>query len=98
MRRVGLMDLYHAARAVEAAPLQGREAVCRDLLCRAHVADKYLKRLGKTHPLWGDGSLRGAALAGRREIEHQSMSVDFRACLALVLEVLAERHLAIARR
>lgn len=41
------MDLYHAARAVQAEPLQEREAACQELMWQAHVADKHLKRLKK---------------------------------------------------
>lgn len=63
MRRVGVMDLYHAARAVAAVEPEQRAIFARTLCLRAHVADKYVKKLRKSHPLWGDGSLRGAAMA-----------------------------------
>ncbi len=89
------MDLYHAARAVQAAPPEGRNAACHELLWRAHVADKYLKRLKKLHPFWGDGSLRAAALAGRDSAEGWVMSPDMLACFVIVSRALAQRHRAV---
>lgn len=62
MRQIGLSDLFHAARAVLSVPPSQRNALCESLLWRAHVADKYVKRLGKLHPEWGDGSLRGVVM------------------------------------
>lgn len=53
MRQVGLADLHHAARAVQRKPVSERGGFCRDLVWRAHVADKYVKRLRKLHPVWG---------------------------------------------
>lgn len=85
------MDLYHATRAVQVAPRQEREAACLHLIWRAHVADKHLKRLGKFYPLWGDGSLRSAALADLKGGAHSVLSPDMLNCFALVSKVLAER-------
>lgn len=89
------MDLYHAARAVQAVPREYREAACLDLLWRAHVADKYLKRLRKVHPLWGDGSLRAAALAGFESVESRTISPDMLDCFAIVLRALAAKRCAV---
>jgi hypothetical protein len=33
------------------------------VLMRAHFADQYRKRLGRSHPKWGNGSLAQAVLA-----------------------------------
>ncbi len=90
MRRVGIMDLYHAARVVQAAPVAGRVDLCTELLWQAHVADKYVKRLHKTHPKWGDGSLRAAALA--RASKYGSVNTDLMGCLALVLSAVSRGH------
>tara|TARA_B110000908_G_C10196847_1_gene423361 strand:- start:1041 stop:1316 length:276 start_codon:yes stop_codon:yes gene_type:complete len=89
------MDLYHAARAVQAEPLQEREAACQKLMWQAHVADKHLKKLKKSHPLWGDGSLRSAALLSFEDVENEMMTPDLLACFAVVVEVLLQKHLAI---
>ncbi len=88
------MDLHHAARAVQGAPRERREAACFHLIWRAHVADKYVKRLQKLHPLWGDGSLRAAALADLDGMAHWIMSPDILDCFALVSRVLVEKERA----
>lgn len=66
MRRIGLADLHHAARALAERPVSERVDYAADLIWRAHVADKTVKRLRKLHPRWGDGSLRTVALADLR--------------------------------
>ncbi len=92
MRSIGLTDLYHAACAVQAVSPPNREVFCRELLWRAHVADKYVKRLGKLHPKWGDGSLRAAALAQHTMVICGVDPADFRLCLMIVLTVFHEEH------
>lgn len=63
MRRVGIMDLHHAARAIAAVPPEQRVEFAAMLCWRAQVADKYVKRFRRCHPRWGDGSLRSVAMA-----------------------------------
>lgn len=92
MRQIGLTDLYHAARAVQAIPEPARAQACAQLLRQAHAADKYVKRLRKLHPEWGDGSLRAAALARSCEPRLASMTSDFQACLLLVLSAVMQRR------
>lgn len=87
MRRVGIGDLVYAARAVQDAPAGARHARCRALVWRAHAADKYVKRLRKLHPEWGDGSLRGAVAAGG-VVPPPLAGMDLCHALAVVLEVL----------
>lgn len=98
MRHIGIADLYHAARAVQAVPPSKRERFCRELLWRAHVADKYVKRLGKLHPEWGDGSLRAAALAQIHMNQSGRVSLDLRGCMSTVLHCLSySRDAAVCR-
>ncbi len=92
MRQVGITDLYHAARAVQAVPSTNREQFCRELLWRAHVADKYVKRLRKLHAEWGDGSLRAAALAQCSIAQKGIDASDFRRCLLIVLTTFHEGY------
>lgn len=98
MRRVGLMDLHYAARAVQIAQPQRREAAFVDLRWRAHVADKYVKRLRKLHPTWGDGSLRSVALADLGGTECVLISSDLLSCIAIVSRMLAHNSEANAER
>lgn len=85
------MDLHHAACAVQGVHRKNRIGFCDELIWKAHVADKYVKRLHKLHPQWGDGSLRAVAL------QHQPMVLtaiepsEFLACLSIVLRALLEK-------
>lgn len=92
MRQVGITDLYHAARAVQAVPSTHREQFCRELLWRAHVADKYVKRLRKLHAKWGDGSLRAAALAHCSMAQTGNDHSDLQRCLLIVLTTFHEGY------
>ncbi|WP_299559707.1 hypothetical protein [uncultured Sulfitobacter sp.] len=80
------MDLHHAARAVQMVPPPARRAFSDGLLMRAHAADKYVKRLRKLHPLWGDGSLRAAALACAQADDSAPHDPSLRGCYHLVLQ------------
>ncbi|KIN72112.1 DUF7742 family protein [Sulfitobacter guttiformis] len=92
MRAVGLSDLVHAARAVQAVPQADRLSFGMHLLWRAHVADKYVKRLSKLHPHWGDGSLCAAAKRHLQSDDSLKTSPEFQDCLVIVLKVLALRR------
>lgn len=94
MRQIGLSDLYHAARAVLSVPPPQREACCDLLLWRAHVADKYIKRLGKFHPEWGNGSVRSAALGMSVHGEMPQGSAELCAGVQIVLKAVARRQKA----
>ena len=91
MRRVGLMDLHYAARAVQTVPAEARVAFCRRLKWQAHVADKHVKRLRRLHPHWGDGSLRAAALAHLKGHSVVNSGPEYYSSMALVLNMLVHR-------
>jgi len=91
VRQVGLCDLHHAARAVQIVPCAYQTDVCRVIIWRAHVADKYVKRLGKLHPEWGDGSLRAAALMHPCAPVQSGATRDYLAALACVTSCLLDR-------
>lgn len=92
------MDLHHAACAVQGVPDPLRRGVCANLLWRAHVADKYVKRLRRYHPDWGDGSLRAVALLHEPCLPEQRTAKEYHRCLAIVLEALVRKDAAHARR
>lgn len=92
------MDLHHVAQVVQGVPPEAREATCLHLMWCAHVADKYLKKIGKVHPLWGDGSLRSVALADSKGAVRPDLSHDMLDCFALVSKVLAARGRAVLDR
>ncbi|MGR3572441.1 DUF7742 family protein [Brevirhabdus sp.] len=96
MRRLLHDDVVAAGRLL----LSIDEGARRDLLCtiirRAHWADKYRKRIGRAHPVWGNGSLGDAARLALPQSLPQSLppecrlnNRDFAGCMALVFETLA---------
>ncbi len=91
MRQVGLSDLHHAARALQTVPPPNREQCARQLIWRAHVADKMVKRLCRLHPAWGDGSLRAAALQHPRQEIEPNGTQDYLHCISIILKVLDAR-------
>ncbi len=91
MRQAGLSDLHHAARALLSVPHNARAGFCAELLWQAHVADKYVKRLRRLHPQWGDGSLRAAALPYSSVVEVPPHTAVLWPCMAVVLDALTTR-------
>lgn len=87
MRPVYLSDLDAATRVVLAAADADRPNVAQRLVQRADIADRYRKRLGKAHPVFGTGTLTSAACSLSRA---PSVSCDarYRTCLGLVLAAL----------
>ena len=78
-------DLEAATRAVLHLPDGARAGAVRQLLDRASAADTYRKRMGRAHPLWGNGSLMAAARRG--PLPPRPHPGDLRYCRALA-EVL----------
>lgn len=68
MRGLAQSDLSVAARRLIGLPEVAWEQTVQDLLDRAHAADLYRKRLGRWHPLWGNGTLAAAARLGDRGV------------------------------
>ncbi|PYF13220.1 hypothetical protein C8J30_101608 [Rhodobacter viridis] len=62
MRPILIDDLLIAAHAVAAVEVAARPAVLAQWLREAHWADLYRKRLARSHPRWGNGSLMARAL------------------------------------
>ncbi len=85
------MDLHHAARAVQMVAPPLRAGFCDRLLERAHAADKYVKRLHKLHPAWGDGSLRAASMTYPCGSGCGPDTPSLKACYLVVLRALEHR-------
>lgn len=62
------------------------------MIWRAHVADKYVKKLRKLHPIWGDGSLRAAALVFERANQARPFHEEYEVALAMVLSEISQRR------
>lgn len=87
MRRVLLGDLTAAAAHLAALPPALRPGAMTRLLQEAHAAHRYMRRMGRPHPLWGDGSLMARALAAGSGAVPRG-GIDF-AALAVVAATLA---------
>jgi len=85
MRPLEHIDLTDAARALLAVPEAARAPLCERMLNEANWADAYTQRMGRTHAMWGDGTLSGAARKRMRAREPRLNDVDYCACLELVL-------------
>lgn len=89
MRPVGFRDLRDAARALLEAPAAARRDLCDQMLIEARAADAYVRRLGRLHGAWGDGSLGGRARKEALAPERWINDREYAGCLSLVLDQLA---------
>lgn len=92
MGRLLLSDVIHLASALAEHESRQREGILRCWLAQTRAAAKYLRRFGRPHHLWGDGSLTSRALkarAGQGGPGMASARGEFLSALSLVSAVLA---------
>tara|TARA_R110002110_G_scaffold194901_20_gene404124 strand:- start:1175 stop:1465 length:291 start_codon:yes stop_codon:yes gene_type:complete len=92
MRRVLGSDVTAAARALRAVPSERRAALCARLFQEADWADRYTRRLGRVHVLWGNGTLMAAACARRLAAEQDFADTEYCDCFHMVISALVERN------
>lgn len=92
MRPVLYCDVSAAARVLMRVPQAHREERCAGMIERAQVADRFVKRLGRIHPVWGNGTL--LAVARRHPIGPEPSFDDaaFCDCFEMVLKQLRLRR------
>ena len=88
MRPVLHADVICAARVLLCLPSGRRWQAAQELVARAEAADRYRRRLGRTHPGWGNGTLMAAAMARPMAPGHRPDHPDYADCLMLVLDAL----------
>ena len=93
MRPILIGDLIAAARVVVLLPDPDRAAEVSRLLAEARVADRFRRRCGRSHPVWGNGSLMAAASAHPRAREALSRDPDFLRALRHVIDGVLSRDL-----
>lgn len=99
MLPVGRQDLLVTARALLGVPAPSRPGLLRRIMDEADWAQRHRARFRRPHPLWGDGSLRGAAMRRVLARERSLDDPEFCAVLAEVLLALAgRRQLAVSGR
>lgn len=91
MRRVLYGDVSNAARVLLRVPEAARARLCARLLAEAEYADRHMRRTGRAHPLWGNGSLMAAARKRMLAPEPGFDDPDYCACFEMVLQALIRR-------
>lgn len=89
MRRVLHGDVTSLARVLLRVPPGRRAALCARVLQEADWADRHVRRLGRVHPLWGDGTLMSAARKRALADEPELSDPAYCSCLELVFATLA---------
>lgn len=92
MRAVYLSDLNIAARTLLAIPKAKRAATIADLLCSAHLADKYRKRTGQNHKIYGNGTLSDACQTMPAERMPDRCDPNYLDCMGIVIQALLYRR------
>ncbi len=90
MRRVMHGDVVAAARVLIGVPDTARHRLCQRMINEAHAAHRYFRRFGKSHLLWGDGSLMAAAHKRRLMPEPGFSDTRYCGCVEMVLHELIE--------
>lgn len=83
-------DLDCAVAVVMAQPPQARAEVAERLLYEADVADRFRKRLGRAHPVYGTGSLMSAALGWPDAPRGRVYDASYCAALIVVLTAVQD--------
>lgn len=91
MRPIHLSDLHEASSAILAKPVRDRVTFAYQIVENAKIADKWRKRTGKAHPLFGIGSLSSAVQGAAKHRTDQCCG-DYRAALFVLLEALGNDH------
>ncbi|MCF6234364.1 MAG: hypothetical protein L3J36_14870 [Rhodobacteraceae bacterium] len=90
MRPVLHGDISNAARALLYVPVGLRASLCERMILESEAADEYVARVGRLHPLWGNGSLMSAARKRMLADEPTFDDADYCACFEMVLRRLAQ--------
>lgn len=80
--------LDRAVAALLAARPGARPALAARIVAEARAADAWRRRMGRAHPLWGDGSLMAAALRHPSRPLPPSLGPEARAALRQLLDAL----------
>ena len=83
-------DLDCAVAVVMGQPPAARAEVAARLLYQADVADRFRKRLGRAHPVYGTGSLMSAALGWPDAPSGRVYDASYCAALIVVLTAVQD--------
>ncbi|MFT4962430.1 MAG: hypothetical protein ACI92Z_003528 [Paracoccaceae bacterium] len=88
MRPVLHGDVSSAARVLLNVPNVIRAALCARMINEAEAADTHFQSTGRSHSVWGNGSLMGAARKRVLADEPSFSCIDYCACFEMVLRAL----------
>ena len=80
-----LDDLVAGAGRLASEPPDSRKALAERMIREAHAAHHFMRRMGRPHPVWGNGSLMTRAL---RDAPGPALPLCF-ASLALIADAIA---------
>lgn len=92
MRPVHLADIEVAARVLLTLAPHDRADQMAKLIANADVADRYRKRLGCPHPVFGTGTIMSAAASFRQAARPGQMDANTLDALVVVIKGLADRR------
>lgn len=92
MRPIAPSDISVAARMLLVLPQDQRGRAISTLIAQAEAADRYQKRMGHPHPVWGNGSLEGAARGHTISPPQSYAETDYLTVMARVLTALVEHR------
>ncbi|MGX9350664.1 DUF7742 family protein [Shimia sp. W99] len=95
MRDVLPGDVVSVARLLFRVSDEERALCCRKIMLQAEAAHRYFNRFGKSHPMWGNGSLCSAVARFHLPPEPSFSDRDYRRC-HLVVQNEIEGHLSVA--
>lgn len=93
MRPVLLSDVTAAARVLLGVAAARRIACCERMIREADHADRYVRRSGRLHPDWGNGTLLAAARTRPLQAEPGFDDLVYCECFEIVLHALRRRRL-----
>lgn len=96
MRAVLSVDLICAARAIVNVPRARQAAAAKALIQQAQKAEAYGRDCAAAHPLFGDGTLAGAARKSDMAEERTICDPAFSSALILILQTI-QRHVELDR-
>lgn len=94
MRPVLHGDVSCAARVLLKVPDNVRAGLCARMIEEAEAADVHFQSTGRSHAVWGNGSLMGAARKRVLADEPSFSSTEYCACFEMVLRALITRQVA----
>lgn len=94
MRPILPPDLDLLTRLLLSRPKADRAGLVAGLLDHADIGDRYRKRTGRRHPLHGDGSVVGLAMAMGSAMPPAFCDAAYRDCMADLLAAMHAWHVA----